>query len=112
MVIPDGSTVQAARGQTGRGQGNLVAVDGKVLASGDVAVGQGRLRDRTVSRRRGGMDRVRDTRHETAVVTELPGRGMGFLRIDVQNTLNDENGTEMIWAVQHKWPSGAQFTFN
>ena len=36
----------------------------------------------------------------------------GFLLIDAQNTFNEENRTEMLWAVWHEWPSGAQFTFN
>ena len=35
-----------------------------------------------------------------------------FLLIDVQNAFNKENQTEMLWAVCHDWPSGAQFTFN
>ena len=25
---------------------------------------------------------------------------------------NEENRTALLWAVHHKWPSGAQFTFN
>ena len=36
----------------------------------------------------------------------------GFLLIDARNAFNEENRTAMLWAVQHKWPSGAQFTFN
>ena len=36
----------------------------------------------------------------------------GFLLIDAHNAFNEENWTAMLWAVQHKWPSGAQFTFN
>ena len=36
----------------------------------------------------------------------------GFLLINAQNTFNEENQKTMIWAVQHEWPSGAQFTFN
>ena len=69
---PADRTGQAARGQTGRGQGNLAAVDGKVIALGDRAGGQGRLQDGTASHQRGGKDRGRDTRHETAVADALP----------------------------------------
>ena len=36
----------------------------------------------------------------------------GFLLIDARNAFNEENWTEIIWAVQHKWTSGAQFPFN
>ena len=36
----------------------------------------------------------------------------GFLLIDARNTFNEENRTAMLWPVRHKWPSGAQFTFN
>ena len=36
----------------------------------------------------------------------------GFLLIDARNAFNEENRTEMLWAVQHEWPSSAQFTFN
>ena len=36
----------------------------------------------------------------------------GFLFIDARNTSNKENRTEMLWVVQHEWPSGAQFTSN
>ena len=36
----------------------------------------------------------------------------GFLLIDAHNVFNEENRTDMLWAVRHKWPSGAQFTFN
>ena len=50
-----------ARGQAGWDWGNLAVVDGDVLATGDGAGGQGCLRDRTASRRRGGRDRVWDT---------------------------------------------------
>ena len=35
-----------------------------------------------------------------------------FLLIDAQNTLNEENGMSMLWAIWHEWPSGAQFIFN
>ena len=35
-----------------------------------------------------------------------------FLLIDAHTTFNEENRTAMLWAVCHKWPSGAQFTFN
>ena len=35
-----------------------------------------------------------------------------FLLIDARNAFNGENRTAMLWAVQHEWPSGAQFTFN
>ena len=35
-----------------------------------------------------------------------------FLLIDAQNAFNEENRTSMMWSVRHKWPSGAQFTFN
>ena len=36
----------------------------------------------------------------------------GFLQIDARNAFNEENRTAMIWAVQHEWTSGTQFTFN
>ena len=36
----------------------------------------------------------------------------GFLHIDARNAFNEDNLTAMLWAVWHKWPSGAQFTFN
>ena len=35
-----------------------------------------------------------------------------FLLIDARNAFNEENRTAMLWAVQHEWHSGAQFTFN
>ena len=38
--------------------------------------------------------------------------GWGFLLVDTHNTFNEENWTEMLWAVQFYWTSGAQFTFN
>ena len=31
----------------------------------------------------------------------------GFLLIDTCNRFNEENRTAMLWAVRHKWPSGA-----
>ena len=37
---------------------------------------------------------------------------LGFLLIDARNAFNEENWTALLWAVWHKWPSGAQFTFN
>ena len=36
----------------------------------------------------------------------------GFLLIDARNAFNEENHTAILWAVRHKWTSGAQFTFN
>ena len=36
----------------------------------------------------------------------------GFLLIDARNAFNEDNWTEMIWAVRREWPSGAQFNFN
>ena len=36
----------------------------------------------------------------------------GFLLIDARDAFNEENRTAMLWAVWHKWPSGAQFRFN
>ena len=36
----------------------------------------------------------------------------GLLLIDVRSAFNEENRTAMLWVVRHKWPSGAQFTFN
>ena len=35
-----------------------------------------------------------------------------FLLIDSHNEFNEDNWTVMLWAVRHKCPSGAQFTFN
>ena len=37
---------------------------------------------------------------------------LGFLLIEAHNAFNEENRTYMIWAVHHKWPSGARFAFN
>ena len=73
---PDDRTGQVARGQTSGGQGNLEAVDVKVIALGDSAGGQGRLPDRTAERWCGGRDRGRDTRTDTDVATSLLGRGL------------------------------------
>ena len=36
----------------------------------------------------------------------------GFLLIDAQNEFNEDNCMAILWAVQHDWTSGAQFTFN
>ena len=36
----------------------------------------------------------------------------GFPLIDARNAFNEENGTAILGAVRHEWPSGAQFTFN
>ena len=36
----------------------------------------------------------------------------GFILIDARNAFNEDNRTAIIWAVRHKWPRGAQFTFN
>ena len=36
----------------------------------------------------------------------------GFLLIHAHNAFNEDNRTAMLWYVLHKWPSGAQFTFN
>ena len=35
-----------------------------------------------------------------------------FFLIDACNAFNEENCTSMLWAVCHKCPSGAQFTFS
>ena len=35
-----------------------------------------------------------------------------FLLIDARNAFNEDNQTVMLWAVRHKWPGVAQFTFN
>ena len=35
-----------------------------------------------------------------------------FILIDAHNAFNEDNWTAMLWAVRHKWPSGAQFKFN
>ena len=35
-----------------------------------------------------------------------------MLLIDARNSFNEENRTDILWAVRHEWPSGAQFTFN
>ena len=35
-----------------------------------------------------------------------------FSLIDARNAFNEENLTAMLWAVRHKCPSRAQFTFN
>ena len=37
---------------------------------------------------------------------------MWFCLIDAHNALNEENRTAMLWAVRHKWTSGARFEFN
>ena len=74
----DDRTRQAARGQTGWGRRNLAVVDGKMLASGDMEGGQGRLQDRTAGHWRGGGDRGQYTQHETDVETSLLGRGPGI----------------------------------
>ena len=36
----------------------------------------------------------------------------GFVLIDARNAFNEDNHTEIIWSVQHEWPSGVRFTFN
>ena len=36
----------------------------------------------------------------------------GFLPIDARNVFNEEKHKAMIWAVHHKWSSGARFEFN
>jgi hypothetical protein len=37
----------------------------------------------------------------------------GFLLIDTKNAFNHEqNGTGMLWTVQHKWPLRARVSFN
>ena len=34
-----------------------------------------------------------------------------FILINARNAFNEENQTEMLWAVWHEWPSATQFTF-
>jgi hypothetical protein len=36
----------------------------------------------------------------------------GFLLINASNAFNEQYQIEMLWAVQHEWPSGARFVFN
>ena len=36
----------------------------------------------------------------------------GFLLIDMQNAVNEENWTEMLWDVRNDCPSDSQFKFN
>ena len=36
----------------------------------------------------------------------------GILLIDARNNFNEENRTEMFWAVRNEWNSGTQFNFN
>ena len=74
---PSDFIVKSSRGETGRGRGNLTAVDGRVLASGDGAGVQGYLWNIKDIRRRGDRDIGRDTRHEIAVATTHLGRGLG-----------------------------------
>ena len=74
---PDDRTGKAEKGQTGQSRENLAVVDGKVIATGNGAGGQGRLWVRTASRRRGDRDRGWYTLNETAMGASLPGRGLG-----------------------------------
>ena len=37
---------------------------------------------------------------------------MGFLLINAKNAFNEINLVEMLWRVQHLWPSVARFLFN
>ena len=108
----DGRIGQAAKGQTGRGRRNLEAVDGKVPASGDGEGGQCCLRDRTSGRWSGGGIEVGIHARRLLWHQNSQEEDWGFLLIDARNAFNEENWTEIIWAVQHKWTSGAQFPFN
>ena len=46
------------------------------------------------------------------ILVLLPEEDWGFLFIDTRKVFNEENRTEMLWAIRYEWPSGAQFTYN
>ena len=75
--LPADRTGKAARSKAGQGRENVAAVDGEVIATGDGAGIQGRLQDRTSSRRLGGRDRGWGTQYAPPMGISLSGGGPG-----------------------------------
>ena len=86
--------------------------DGKVSLKGGRTEGQGGLGHDVTCRRTGGE--IEGNIYAMRILWDehKNEEDWVFLLIDARNAFNEENQKSMIWAVQHEWPSGAQFTFN
>ena len=111
-VRPVDCTGQESRNKTVRDWRDMETPAGQVPPAGVRAGIQGSLRDGTASRRSGSGDwgAIHAARLQWAQISQE--EDWGFLLIDARNAFNEENRTAMLWAARHKWPSGAQFTFN
>ena len=102
---PADRDVETAMDQAGWRGRNMVQVDSEVPEK--VACGAAQLSVGVEAGIESSIHSIRSLREEHSLEEDW-----GFFIIDARNAFNEEDRTDMLWAVRHELPSGAQFTFN